>query len=276
MLSYIKPVLHNILKPNWNVTKDVKYGLTDEEKADFYLLNGGVKPAVVFIHGGGWMAGDKSVYEGRAKKYALAGFHTFSINYRLAKFEDSSSQWDAQLQDVSHFIRWIRKNAVSLNVDPNRIAVCGDSAGAHLSLFLGCFKINPQGDRSHLLSDQSSAVSAVVNMFGPSDLSTPHMQYLLKSNALFGGKTEEDVLFKSSPINYISTACAPICTIHGTKDEVVPYSQAQNLKTKLDRFFIRNELVTYDGGHNLNEIPWYVQLFLDLKGLWFLTSILKP
>lgn len=260
MIPYIKPIFHNILKPNWNVFKDVKYGTSEETKADLYILKDGVRPAVVFIHGGGWMAGDKSVYEGRAKKYALAGFNVFAINYRLAKFEDSSSQWDAQLQDVETFICWLRENAVKFNVDPSRIAVCGDSAGAHLSLFLGA----------------SRKVTAVVNMFGPSDLTTPHMQYLLKSNALFGGSTDADALSKASPINYINSLSTPVCTLHGTKDEVVPYSQAQNLKNRLDQYFVRNELITYNGGHNLNEVPWYVQLFLDLKGLWFLTSILKP
>lgn len=257
MINKIIPLFSSIIKPYWTVSKDMPYGDDPEQKADWYLLNEGIRPAVVFIHGGGWMAGDKSVYEGRAKKYALAGFHTFSINYRLAKFDNPETQWDAQLQDVRSFIRWLKANASKLRVDPTRIAVCGDSAGAHLSLFLGCLR----------------DVNAVVNMFGPSDLTTPHMMYLLSSNALFGTKVDHDLLWEASPLRYAYLS-VPVCTIHGTKDEVVPYSQAQELKKVLDSKNIENILVTYDGGHNLNEVPWYVQQYLDIRGLWFLIDTL--
>ena len=254
MFNKLFPLLSSIIKPDWKVAKDVPYGNDPEQKADWYLLNSGIRPAVVFIHGGGWMAGDKNVYEGRAKKYALAGFHTFSINYRLAKFDNPETQWDAQLQDVRSFIRWLKANASNLRVDPTKIAVCGDSAGAHLSLFLGCLR----------------DVNAVVNMFGPSDLTTPHMKYLLSSNALFGGKDDNELFESASPIRLVNLTTVPVCTIHGTKDEVVPYSQAVELKKVLDNKYVENILVTYDGGHNLNEVPWYVQQYLDMRGLWFL------
>lgn len=259
MINKITPLLSSIIKPDWTVTKDVPYGNDPEQKADLYLLNSGIRPVVVFIHGGGWMAGDKSVYEGRAKKYALAGFHTVSINYRLAKFDKPETYWDVQLQDVRNFIRWLKANAFKFRIDPSRIAVCGDSAGAHLSLFLGCLR----------------DVVAVVNMFGPSDLTTPHMKYLLKTNALFGGKDSISLYESASPIRLVNPSTVPVCTIHGTKDEVVPYSQAQELKKVLDNNGVNNTLVTYDGGHNLNEVPWYVQQYLDIRGLWFLIDRLK-
>lgn len=273
MINSLIPLLSFMINPDWTVTKDVQYGKTIEEKADLYLLNSGVRPAVVFIHGGGWMAGDKSVYEGRAKKYALAGFHTFSINYRLAKTDKPETQWSAQIQDAQHFMRWLRANAVSLRIDPNRIAVCGDSAGGHLSLLLGSLDYNYPGDRKDELSSYSSKAAAVVNMFGPSDLSTPEMLNVLKTTAVFNyGAAPAD----ASPINSISYSTSPVCTIHGTKDLLIPFSQATNLKNKLDQYRIRNILISYDGGHNLNEVPWYVQQYLDLRGLWFLTGILKP
>src|SRR2546430_2051971 len=62
--------------PNWTVYYNIKYGVTDQETADLYLLNKGVNPVVVFIHGGAWQAGDKSNYAGfDAEMFAMAGFN---------------------------------------------------------------------------------------------------------------------------------------------------------------------------------------------------------
>src|ERR1700730_10227911 len=116
--------------PNWTVYYNIKYGVTDQERADLYLLNKGVNPVVVFIHGGAWQAGDKSDYAGSyAEMYAMAGFHVVSINYRLASYGDRTTRWNAQLQDVQLAIRWLRQYASILRIDPTRIGALGESAG---------------------------------------------------------------------------------------------------------------------------------------------------
>ena len=108
--------------PDWTIHYNVKYGGTDQETADLYLLNKGVNPAVVFIHGGAWQAGDKSnLASSDAEMFATAGFSLVSINYRLASYADPSTQWNAQLQDVQLAIRWLRQNADVLRIDPARI-----------------------------------------------------------------------------------------------------------------------------------------------------------
>jgi acetyl esterase/lipase len=166
---------------NWSVYRDVKYGITDQEKADLYLLDKGVNPVIVFIHGGGRQAGDKSSYGGYySELYGRAGFHVVSINYRLASYGDATTQWKAQLQDAQLAIRWLRQYASALRIDANRIGAVGDSAGAHLAPFLGSLSTSAPNltggaDRSTLFAAQAPKVAAVVDMFGPPDLTQPDM-----------------------------------------------------------------------------------------------------
>ena len=114
--------------PNWTVYYNMNYGngTVPQQTADLYLLNRGVNPVIVFIHGGAWQAGDKSAYAGYyAQLYAMAGFHVVSLNYRLAT-SDPAAQWNAQLQDVQLAIRWLRQYASMLRIDPTRIGAVGD------------------------------------------------------------------------------------------------------------------------------------------------------
>lgn len=87
------------------------------------------RPALVYIHGGGWMNGDKNSYRRLCACYALAGYLTFNINYRLTP----RYMFPSQLQDVAAALNWVYRNAERYGGDPSRIFLAGDSAGAHLS-----------------------------------------------------------------------------------------------------------------------------------------------
>lgn len=279
ILSAILPIFSSIITPNWTVYKDVQYGITSEEVADLYLLNRGVHPVVIFVHGGGWSAGDKSAYEGRAKKYALAGFHVISINYRLAQYEDATTQWNAQLEDVQLAVRWVKSNAEKFRIDPSRVGVGGDSAGGQLVLFLGSLDNITPGDRAALYPEFSPKGIAVLDMFGPTDLTDPQMRTVVESLALFGGKTytqAPDLYKDASPIYYLNSNSAPTFIAHGTNDTVVPYSQSVALDQKLNQLGIKHEFVSFVGGHEMQDIPWYTELWIELKGLWFMIGVLNP
>ena len=131
-------------------------------------------PAVVDIHGGGWVSGDANLQPGTVDwdvEPALVGkgWVFVSINYRLAP----SSPWPAQLEDAKCAIRFLRANAPALHIDPNRIGVIGASAGGHLASMLGLTGDGQsQFDVGRYL-DQSSAVEAVVDEYGPTDLTSP-------------------------------------------------------------------------------------------------------
>ncbi len=130
----------------------------------------GPLPVIVFIHGGGWRNGSK---DGGGRKLAplLAGgnYAGASIGYRLS----GEAQWPAQIHDCKAAIRWIRAHAREYDLDPERIAVWGTSAGGHLVAMLGVSdgvealegEIGPH-------TDQSGAVRAVVDFFGPTEMLT--------------------------------------------------------------------------------------------------------
>lgn len=271
--------------PNWSVFKDVKYGVSEQEKADLYLLNKGINPVVVFIHGGGWQSGDKSVYAGYyAELYARAGFHVVSINYRLARHGDRATQWNAQLQDVQLAIRWLRQNAAVLRIDPTRIGAFGDSAGGQLALFLGSLATSasnlvPASDRSRLYPAQSPKVSAVVDMFGPADLTRPDMYPQLASLAVFGSRpyAQAPYLYKiASPIFSLTRQSAPSCIVQGTTDTVVPMSQSVLLAGKLYQLGVPFKWLPFMGGHWFVDASGDQKTAIDNAALACISAILRP
>lgn len=268
-------------EPDWRVHKDVPYGPDPAEKADLYLLNnGGNRPVILFIHGGAWVAGDKSGYaEYYAKKYAFAGFNVVAINYRLADKSDPETQWPAQLQDVQLAVRWLRHYRKNLGIDPNRICAFGDSAGGHLALLLGSLKQSRPGDRSSSFPAESPSVACVVNMFGPGDMTSPEFLKQIDGTALFGGRkyAEAPGLYAdASPIRFIAGDSAPTLIVHGKKDVVVPFSSAQALLNTFNQNRVGAKLIQFEGGHWFQGLPSSKKAAIDEKTLEIVTGMLRP
>ncbi len=183
---------------------------------------------IVFIHGGGWQAGNRKVHTGHILKVAERGFVAATIQYRLVP----QATWPAQIEDVKCAIRYLRANAEKHQIDPNKIGAVGFSAGAHLAMLLGT--MDPQdgleGSGGH--AGQSSKVKAVVAYFGPTDLSAefPTKPFDIPAliQALLGGTAAErpDAYKAASPITYVDQGDAPTLIYQGTKDVLVPFSQA--------------------------------------------------
>jgi acetyl esterase/lipase len=215
-------------------------------------------PLVVYIHGGGWEAGSKDqadVLVGLIKEntpYAGA-----SLNYRLT----DQAQWPAQIYDCKAAIRWLRAHAQEYNLDPEKIAVFGISAGGHLVSMLGVSGgvKELEGELGKHL-DQSSRVTCVLDFCGPSDFLTfggkgsiidpdDPKGALAK---LIGGplKDRKEEGRKASPVTYITSDDAPFLIIHGDKDTLVPYAQATEFETALKAAHVPAILLTgTDGGH---------------------------
>ncbi len=259
ILAYTLPIFSKILPNPHAITKDVAYGDKLGQTADLYLLdNGKLNPTIIFIHGGGWAAGDNDAYEGRAKKYGLAGFNVIAINYTLAT-SDPATQWDAQLQDIRAALEWVKVHSSIWGVDPYKIAVGGDSAGGHLALWLA---LEP-------------GVRAVLNMFGPCDLTQPKMAEVMSGLDVFGKQTYEEnpqLYIDASPIFKMNSAYPPTYIVHSTDDAIVPYLEAEVLSKKLTQLNVYNILLTYVGGHDLSKVPSYKVSWLELKGLWFMLN----
>ncbi|HLK56291.1 MAG TPA: alpha/beta hydrolase, partial [Chthonomonadaceae bacterium] len=111
------------------VEKDVVYGTAGGTKLllDVYRPQSvtGKRPGVVLVHGGGWVAGDKSFYAPVGNLLAARGYVAFAIDYRLAPI----FHYPAQVDDVQRAVRWVRAHAATYNLDPDRLGAIGDSAG---------------------------------------------------------------------------------------------------------------------------------------------------
>jgi acetyl esterase/lipase len=231
---------------------DVPYAnQSPAQKLDIYLPDGfaSPKPVIVSIHGGAFMGCDKSdmqvmpMLEGLKRGYAVV-----AVNYRLSW----EAQFPALVQDVKAAVRWIRANASRYDLDPQRIAAWGGSAGAYLSSMLGTSAgIQELEDLSMGNPEYPCNVHAVVAWYGPTDflkmdeqltasgLNPPEDQCHDGANSpeslLLGQKITEipDRVKAANPETYIRKGAPPFLLQHGTKDCVVPMQQSVNFATKL-------------------------------------------
>ena len=245
------------------VAHDLSYGDVGNprHRLDLYLPKKRTRatlPVIVYLHGGAWWHGDKSDGAGRLLPFVRSGAYAgVAAGYRLS----GEASWPAQIHDCKAAIRWVRANAAKYGLDPDRIAVWGRSAGAHLALMLGATGDVPELEGAvgpH--RGVSSAVTAVVSFFGASDLTalngTPSDVDRSAPNApeakLIGGPLREnaDLAKAASPITYVSASDPPVLIVHGTADRIVPYDQALRLDAALKQAGVTSYLVTVtDGGH---------------------------
>lgn len=264
------------------VLRDLPYADTDNprQRLDVYLPKArkpdAPLPVIVFIHGGGWLAGNKSSGQGNLLRFVKSGDYAgISIGYRLT----NEAQWPAQIHDCKAAIRWIKAHAKERGLDPTKIAVWGTSAGGHLVSMLGT-----SGDVKELEGtlgkhlDQDSKVTCVVNFFGPEDFLTMIRQPSTVDRSqgndypeakLLGGPVpeREAVAKEASPVTHISKGDAPFFTAHGTKDPLVPFAQAEELHAALQKAGVPSLLQEMtNGGHGFQSpvLDERVKQFLDL------------
>lgn len=215
------------------------------------------RPLIVFIHGGAWLGGEKENGTEIVQHLAKTGnYVTATINYRLSQ----EAIWPAQIHDCKAAIRFLRGNADKYGIDPDRIGVMGISAGGHLSSMLGTCDHPALEGNEGAFTAQKSSVQCVVNFFGPSNFQTffgEGVPFLSKWRNYEGlrvlGKTDDEVQknsIQASPVTWVSKGDAPFLTAHGTKDEIVPYTQAVELDEKLKKAGVESYLITVrEGGH---------------------------
>jgi acetyl esterase/lipase len=209
-----------------------------------------LRPAVIFVHGGGWVAGDKKDMRVMAEAAARQGAVAFNINYRLVFGRENI--WPAPLDDVQRAVRWVRKNAPRYGVDPEQIGALGGSAGGHLVLFLGLVDTRDNSDAD--LAAYSSRVKCVVDLFGPSDLTQEITKVPMASTAndlvrqLIGGPLAEkgDVARDASPLFRIGAERAAFLIWHGRKDSIVPPDQSERMHEALKKAGADSTLVIFE------------------------------
>jgi acetyl esterase/lipase len=230
---------------------DVTYCTTDSVplKMDVYFPDaGGPWPALVYVHGGAWLRGDKSEAALFASGMTAQGYLVVSINYRLYP----AARYPAMIQDVKCAVRALRAHASEYNLDPNRIAAIGASAGGHLAALLGTSDQSAGLDVGEYL-DQSSRVQAVVAMAPVTDLTRkfPNADIELMRQVGFG----EDNIVEASPITHVTEDDPPFLLIHGARDEVVPVEQSQLMYDRLLQAKVPAQLVIVKNGRHSLTAP---------------------
>lgn len=218
--------------------RDLAYveGGHERQKLDLYLpeKSGGPLPVILWIHGGGWMAGSKDQCLPLRGGYLERGYAVASIGYRLS----GHAVFPAQIEDCKAAIRWLRGHAKDYGLDPERFGVWGSSAGGHLAALVGTsggveeFEVGAN-------AGISSRVQAVCDFYGPTDLTvfvtTPGYESHAKADSpeakLLGGAVSEnkDKAARVNPIAYVTKDDPAFLIVHGDKDAVVPMNQSELL-----------------------------------------------
>ena len=234
-------------------TRDLEFSNPDNQHLQVNLAQpagNGPFPAVVCVHGGGFRAGKRESYDRLCLTLAQRGYVAITVTNRLAP----AYPFPAAVLDCKTAVRWLRAHAAKYHVDPQRIGATGGSAGGHLVQFLGVTAGVPEfeGDEHR---DKSSAVSCVVNYYGPSDLTRSYGASVDAAEVLplfFGGdlstKRREHIV--GSPLYWATPNAAPTLIVHGTKDDHVAYEQATWMADRLKACMVEVELLTLEGaGH---------------------------
>jgi acetyl esterase/lipase len=247
--------------PGVKVLRDLEYVKDGHERQKLDLLlpekADGPLPLVVWIHGGGWKQGSKD--GGPARVFATKGYAVACVNYRLSQH----AGFPAQIEDCKAAVRWLRGHAKDYNLDPDRFAAWGASAGGHLVALLGTSGGVKELEGKDGDLDQSSRVQAVIDWFGPSDfLSFGEKSDDAKSaiSQLLGGppKDNKDKAALASPVTHVTKDAPPFLIMHGDKDNTVPYAQSEELAEALKKAGVDVTLKKVEGaGHGgpdfLNE-----------------------
>jgi acetyl esterase/lipase len=217
-----------VLREKIEVQADVEYGKAGERSLKLDVIKPKAesdkpRPCVVWIHGGGWQNGSKSSGTQRLAALVASGDYVgVSVGYRLT----DEATWPGQIHDCKAAIRYIRANAKSLGINPDKIGVWGSSAGGHLVSLLGTSGDVKDLEGKNGSPDVSSRVTCVVDFCGPSDFLaiSPDAPRVSEPAGplykLFGGplKDKQALAKEASPVTYVTADDPPFLIMHGTED----------------------------------------------------------
>jgi acetyl esterase/lipase len=239
-------------------------------------------PLVVWIHGGGFMFGDRRYLPETLRPNQLfdalldAGLAVATIDYRHAL----EVPFPAQLHDAKAAVRYLRAHADGLGISTERIGVAGESAGGHLAALVGLTGSRADLEGTHGVVGPSSAVDVVVDWYGLADLSTmprriPPPEIAAKLPPEIGTPPEEHLtrglegpaLADASPITHVSAEAPPFLLVHGTADWLVPFAQSEQLHAALTAAGVSSRLEPVEGAMHIfdghDDIDGIVRLSVD-------------
>ncbi len=200
------------------------------------------RPAIIWIHGGAWVGGTTDGFMPHARYFAARGLVAFNITYRLAR--PTGPIVADCVRDCRSALRYIRAHAAALGVDPQRIAVAGDSAGGHLAAALGLLPDFNHPDDDTRISGRPDAML----LYNPVlDLTEADwIRYAVGGPALADRKSPRPADTASlataralSPVFHVTSDAPPALLLHGTADKIVPISQADRFAAAAQQAGVR-------------------------------------
>jgi len=227
-----------------NVTaiKNIEYKNINEKslQLDIYQPKNLTRPAplLVFIHGGGWRGGDRADYLVYLTHFAQQGYVTATISYRLLKV----APYPACVEDIVDAVQFLYQNGEKYNYDPDRICLIGGSAGSHLAMLAGYGWKKTGAPDSTAAITCNHKIKAVVEIYGPTDFTTEYARTHPTITGFIKHSYEEapQLYVEASPITYVNKDTPPTLILQGTRDMLVPLSQAELLKHKMDSLGVIN------------------------------------
>ena len=220
-------------------------------------------PAIVYFYGGGWRNGTVRQFEKHCRHFAERGMMAFAVDYRVTERHGTGPV--EAVQDARSAMRWIRKNAARLGVDPHRIVAAGGSAGGHLALTLATIDgVDEPGEDTTISTHPDALV-----LYNP----------VVKTSE--GGNSYEVLGERGvtiSPIDHVRAGLPPMLLFHGEADEIVPFRQVEEFCRRMQAAGNRCELKSYrdkkHGFFNREEVQGEIIGLTDefLAGL----GVLKP
>lgn len=241
--------------------KDIIYKKTNnvQLKLDIYKPLKNIyktSPVILYVHGGSWVYGDKSIPQSIAPILDIFrnnGFTIISTEYELMRYNEN---FEKQVCDIKDTIRWIYKNSTEFNFNSNEIGILGMSSGAHLSL-MSAYTSNDSFVDDLTLSNYPSKVKYVIDFFGPTNLNllnTSKLNWDLTN--IFNSITDKNSLIsKFNPINYINSNIPKTLLIHSKSDSLVPYESSLDLYNKCIETNAPAQLVSLEQtSHDMSNI----------------------
>lgn len=248
-----------------------------------FVMPGDALPLVVFINGGGFTGSDPSSNITTRMALAKAGYVVASLQHRVVP----NVTFPAPLEDLKAAVRWLRANASTYGIDPARVAAVGNSSGGYFATMLGVTSETDEFDTGDNL-DQSSAVSAVIDLYGVSDLTiiatglgediegshySAASSEAMLVNGTAGGTSKGASVFetpetaaKASPFTYITESAPAFLILHGDQDTLVsPVASMELYKRLVDAGVEAERYVVAGAAHGdvLFDQPEIHQLMID-------------
>jgi acetyl esterase/lipase len=217
-------------------TETYSYGARDDQKIDAYWRTPerGAQPAILLLHGGYWLEGDKSSWRNVARRLAGRGYAVFAADYRLS----GAAPWPAQRDDAEAALAFLKRHAGRFNVDPSRVVVLGSSAGGHLATTLGTYGAGAQRVRGVIaLSPVNSPYLGYVDGASPAATRAEEklrraVVQLVGCDPQAGDLTCWERMDDVAPATHADAGDAPILIMHSA-DEFVPAKHSTELVTAL-------------------------------------------